>query len=116
VAAVSPTASTTWGSFSTDLRSNAALIDALAQFELTLVAQVHSHPGNWVDHSDGDDAGAIVRFDGFWSLVVPNFARGGMLPLSAVGVHVFADGAFRRLSQGALAARVRAVPAAIDLR
>jgi hypothetical protein len=116
VTAVSPTASTTWGSFRTELQANVDLIDALAQLELTLVAQVHSHPGRWVDHSDGDDTGAIVRFAGFWSLVVPEFAKNGMRPLSGVGVHLFADGAFRRLKPDALAMRVRIIPGALDLR
>lgn len=114
--AVSPTASTTWGSFRTEAEANADLVVALAGLDLTLVAQVHSHPGDWVDHSDGDDTGALVRFAGFWSLVVPDFANAGMRPLYKIGVHLFGDGAFRRLGNQALKARVHVLPAAVDLR
>jgi len=114
--ALSPTATTTWGSFRTEAEANADLVVSLAQLKLALVAQVHSHPGDWVDHSDGDDVGALVRFLGFWSLVVPNFARAGMQPLHRVGVHRFEDGVFQRLAIEAVAARVRVLPAALDLR
>lgn len=116
VSAVGPEASTTWGSFRTDFEANTDLVNVLAQLELTLVGQVHSHPGEWVDHSDGDDSGAIVRFAGFWSLVVPHFASEGMRPVSTVGVHLFADGVFRRLTPRALSTRVRVLPTAVDLR
>lgn len=114
--AVSPTAHTTWGSFQTGADANAELVSVLARFGQSLVAQVHSHPEDWVDHSDGDDAGALVRFVGFWSLVVPRFARRGMRPLHRCGVHLFQDGEFRRLSKEAVSARVHLVPAAADLR
>ena len=114
--AMSPTAATTWGSFRTDSDANAKLVLTLARLDLVLVAQVHSHPGDWVDHSDGDDSGALVRFQGFWSLVVPHFARGGMQHLSNLGIHLYDAGEFRRLSNEAAAARVRILPAAVDLR
>jgi len=114
--ALSPTAATTWGSFRTEASANADVVLALARHELTLVAQVHSHPGDWVDHSDGDDAGALVRFQGFWSLVVPRFARSGMQPLQRVGIHLFEEGAFRRLGQNAVTARVHVLPVMVDLR
>lgn len=114
--ALSPTAATTWGSFQTEASANADVVLTLARHELSLVAQVHSHPGDWVGHSDGDDAGALVRFQGFWSLVVPQYARAGMLPLQSVGIHLFEDGAFRRLGWEAVAARVRVLPAMVDLR
>ena len=42
-----------------------------------LVAQVHTHPGA-AYHSDTDDAYPIVTVQGGLSLVVPNFARGGL--------------------------------------
>jgi hypothetical protein len=114
--ALSPTAATTWGSFRTEASANTDLVLTLACHELSLVAQVHSHPGDWVDHSDGDDAGALVRFEGFWSLVVPRFARAGLQPLHRVGIHLFEDGTFRRLGWEAVTARVRVLPIMVDLR
>lgn len=42
--------------------------------KLTLMAQVHSHPGR-AYHSDTDDAYAVATAVGCLSLVVPDFAR-----------------------------------------
>lgn len=114
--ALSPRAVTTYGSFSTDTEANTDVVIMLARMGLTLVGQVHSHPGRWVDHSDGDDEGALVRFEGYWSLVVPVFAREGMRPLGRCGVHVFRSGEFQRLTPEAVDARLQLVPVAIDLR
>src|SRR5437867_1627638 len=114
--ALSPTAATTRGSFRTDADANTTLVLTLARLDLVLVAQVHSHPGDCVDHSDGDDSGALVRFQGFWSLVVPQFARSGMQQLSRLGIHLYDAGQFRRLSSEAVTARVRILPGAVDLR
>lgn len=75
--AIAPTASTTWGSFRTDLNANAAVVSTLATHGLSLIGQVDSHPGEWVDHSEGDDEGALVRFQGYWSLVFPSSPGGG---------------------------------------
>lgn len=116
VCAFAPSATTNYGSFRTDAEANGRLIEDLGRRSLRLVAQVHSHPGAWVDHSDGDDLGALVRFAGFWSLVVPSFAVAGMRPLTRCGVHVFADGQFRRLTEIAIEARVQVAPASVDLR
>ena len=52
---VAPAAATTHGSFHTTSEANARVIMYLAKVGLELVAQVHSHPGPFVDHSPGDD-------------------------------------------------------------
>jgi hypothetical protein len=44
---------------------------------LQIFAQIHSHPGA-AYHSDTDDAYPIVTVIGGLSMVVPNFARGGI--------------------------------------
>jgi hypothetical protein len=116
LSALSPQAETTWGSFRTGLQSNTEVVEALTARQLSLVGQVHSHPGDWVDHSDGDDEGALVKFEGYWSIVVPTFARKGMTPIESCGVHVYRRHAFRRLTSAAIAARVHLVPHCIDLR
>ena len=45
--------------------------------DLQLFAQIHSHPG-MAYHSETDDAYPIVTVVGGISIVVPNFARGGV--------------------------------------
>lgn len=114
--AIAPVATTTRGSFRTDLAANTAVVSTLATQGLILIGQAHSHPGDWVDHSDGDDTGALVRFEGYWSLVVPAFARRGLLPLTRCGIHLYERGHFARLTDTAVAARVRMIPQVVDLR
>jgi proteasome lid subunit RPN8/RPN11 len=48
----------------------------LADGRHTAVAQIHTHPGGWLDHSDTDDLFVLVPSPGFVSIVVPDFARG----------------------------------------
>lgn len=114
--AASPTANTSRGSFATGVRANTDLVIELDRRGLHLVAQAHSHPGPDVCHSRGDDSGALVKYDGFWSLVVPNYAKQGLRDMRAVGVHLFQGHGFRRLSAASVAARVRVFPTAVDLR
>ena len=116
LSAIAPDAETTRGSFVTGVDTNTDLVCALADHGLVLVGQVHSHPGAWVDHSDGDDTGALVKFENYWSVVVPEYAEEGMLPLDRCGFHCFRRGRFARLTPEALSARVTAVPDFIDLR
>jgi len=114
--AIAPVATTTPGSFRTGLGANTAVVSTLATQRLILVAQIHSHPSDWVDHSDGDDRGALVRFEGYWSIVIPGFAGQGLLPLTRCGIHLYGQGRFARLTDAAVAARVRLIPVAVDLR
>ena len=95
---IAPTAVTTWGSFQTSAASNAEVITFLATHVLELLAQVHSHPGSCVDHSDGDDEGALMPYENYLSLIVPNYAKKGMLPLTGCGIHCFNTGQFKRLT------------------
>jgi proteasome lid subunit RPN8/RPN11 len=54
---------------------------------MQLIAQIHSHPGE-AYHSDTDDAYPIVTVAGGISIVVPNFATGG-LKLSEWAIYRF---------------------------
>lgn len=114
--AIAPEAQTTPGSFVTDVEANTAVVRALGKLGLILVGQAHSHPGDWVDHSEGDDKGALVRFEGYWSVVVPEYARQASLPLDKCGLHCYKQGRFWRLTEKAMAARVKAIPFSVDLR
>jgi proteasome lid subunit RPN8/RPN11 len=48
----------------------------LADDRHTAVAQIHTHPGGWLDHSNTDDTFVLIPSPGFVSIVVPNFAQG----------------------------------------
>lgn len=72
----------------------------LSTSELTLIGQVHSHPGR-AFHSDRDDALSIARLPGSLSVVVPNFARA---PFSSVTQFACyrrtVNGQWRRMEDG----------------
>jgi hypothetical protein len=87
----------------------------LRRFGLVRLAQVHSHPASWTDHSPEDDAAAFSQRDGAISVVVPDYA--GCVPgLADCGVHVREPRGWRRLSPTELAERILVLPSLIDLR
>lgn len=51
-----------------------SLNTALTQHDLQLLAQIHSHPGNF-GHSPGDERLALSYREGFVSIVIPDFAQ-----------------------------------------
>jgi proteasome lid subunit RPN8/RPN11 len=113
---VAPATATTHGSFHTTSEANARVIMYLAKVDLELVAQVHSHPGVFVNHSPGDDERALMPYVGFYSIVVPNYAEQGMCPLARCGVHIFDKNGFRRLASFEVESRFHVVEDFADLR
>jgi proteasome lid subunit RPN8/RPN11 len=77
VAVCRPTAKTTRGSFHVEQLSMAKVVRIAAKLHLKVVGQLHTHPGA-AYHSDGDIEGARIRYDGFCSIVLPNY--GAQLP------------------------------------
>jgi proteasome lid subunit RPN8/RPN11 len=61
-------------------------------FELGIVAQVHSHPGDDTRHSEGDDRLVFMPFENMFSLVVGDYGRGSIRPDQGAGLHQFQDG------------------------
>lgn len=53
---------------------------------LTVVGDVHTHPGQWVHQSDIDKGSPMVAQHGHVALIVPNLAQGS-IAVDAVGVH-----------------------------
>lgn len=105
-----PEAVTTRGSFRTSAAANARVVALLAQAEIALLAQVHSHPGTLVDHSDGDDTDALMPYENMLSIIVPKYGRTTLWPLEHCGVHRFEGGRFRRLSSAAVNGAFRCIP------
>lgn len=64
---------------------------------LTLIAQLHSHPGE-AYQSDTDDEFPIATTEGSLSIVVPNFARGPLDP-SSWAVYRLQPGGWIRLHE-----------------
>jgi hypothetical protein len=84
---------------STSQRSNFDFVRVLSWDNLVQIAQVHSHPGKWVDHSPGDDALAAFKIKGLLSIVVPEYCQNGVNLLSSCGVHRYQRASFIRLSR-----------------
>lgn len=78
--------------------SNGLVVEYLCDNELVYIAQVHSHPGNWVEHSEVDNEETAFRSEGLVSIVVPVFSERNILPWSQCGFHLYTNGAFKFLS------------------
>ncbi len=83
---------------------------------LALLAQLHSHPKDWIEHSAGDDDLVLMPFEGMPSIVAPWYGRVGLRPLAGLGVHQFQDGRWILAEPAGVAERLRLLPAEIDLR
>ena len=103
------------GAFEVPHDATRAMGEALATSGLVNIAQLHSHPGTWVGHSDWDDAHAYSSRDGALSIVWPQYARA--LPAFAQwGIHERVDGAWLRLGSTDAARRILIVSSVLDLR
>jgi proteasome lid subunit RPN8/RPN11 len=69
-----PVAHTTRGSFHVDTAAMRQVVEAANAHGLQVVGQLHTHPGE-AFHSDGDVAGALIRFGGFISIVLPEYGK-----------------------------------------
>lgn len=97
-AAIAPETDSSRHGIRTSNESNARFVEFICDHGLEYIAQVHSHPGTWVDHSTVDNEETAFRSEGLISIVVPNFGKDGMLPLTNCGMHRFNKGKFIRLN------------------
>jgi len=111
-----PDAEHTHGSYQTTALANAIVVKTINDLKLQIIAQVHGHPAEWVGHSFMDDRGAFMPFEGFYSIVLPEYGRMGMLPLEKCGVHRFQSSRFVQLSADEISYAFSVVPEKIDLR
>jgi len=74
VSVIKPQAETTYGSFFVSAKSMAQVVRVGANNSLQVVGQVHTHPRQ-AFHSDGDDKGAHTAYDGYVSIVLPDYGK-----------------------------------------
>ena len=74
VSVVRPVARTTPGSFSVTAAAMARVVRCASNAGLQVAGQAHTHPEN-AYHSQGDDEGARIVYDGYASIVFPNYGR-----------------------------------------
>jgi hypothetical protein len=81
---------------------------------LTRIAQIHTHPGPWIGHSEIDDALAYSHHDGAVSIVLPEYGK-SVASLSQAAIHMCENGKWREL-KGAEREAVRILPSKFDFR
>lgn len=96
--------------------ANAEIISYLNKHGMTLIAQVHSHPRDLKRHSPGDDKFTFMPYDGYFSVVVPYYARKAMNPIAMCGFHMYNLGQFHFLSDNWTMQNVKVIPGYVDLR
>jgi proteasome lid subunit RPN8/RPN11 len=95
VGSIRPDAQTTVGSFNVSALAMARVVRTATDAGLQVVGQIHTHPGQ-AYHSDGDIDGARIAYDGYVSIVVPEYGR--KLPsFAAAAIFFYCDGAFSKL-------------------
>lgn len=83
---------------------------------LIAVAQVHTHPADWVGHSRYDDERAYSTRDASLSFVWPHYGRRVGHDLEEIGVHERRNGCWEQLGQEEVGRRVRVVDSLADHR
>lgn len=76
--AILPYTISTGGACELPLDVTARVIRVVKEMGGILLAQIHTHPGRYCDHSAIDDYWSIGDWPGFFSIVVPAFARFGL--------------------------------------
>jgi proteasome lid subunit RPN8/RPN11 len=74
VGAIRPESQTSSGSFNVSSVAMARVVRKATDSGLHVIGQIHSHPGQ-AYHSDGDEDGARITYDGYVSIVVPDYGR-----------------------------------------
>ena len=100
IGAMRPEARTTPGSFDVSPVAMARVVRKANDAGLQVVGQIHTHPRQ-AFHSGGDEDGARIAYDGYVSIVVPDYGR--HLPaLTAAAAYFFRSGAFLQIGRKAL--------------
>jgi proteasome lid subunit RPN8/RPN11 len=84
------------------------LLRRLRERDEKLIAQVHSHPGT-AYHSPGDDEHATSFHTGFYSIVVPHYARHAQ-DIADCATFEFDGSSFGALGAGETGRRIRVLP------
>jgi len=100
---VAPRQRMTWGNYHISAEALAEIVHRLPDAWKPL-AQIHSHPGSRVEHSNYDDRMASSR--NALSLVFPSYGHGGEQFPSGVGVHEWQNGYWHLLGLSHVATRV----------
>jgi hypothetical protein len=106
----------TGGNYLVEMVSLRRLAAEMRSLGLTNLAQVHTHPSNWVEHSPYDDERAYSTRQGALSLVWADYGLQLRHDLSGLGIHERREGEWVRLSEAETNSRIRLVDDVADFR
>jgi hypothetical protein len=104
------------GNYSVDMASLRHIAAAMRAQGLTNLAQVHTHPSDWVDHSPYDDERAYSTREGALSLVWAHYGLSLNYDLSGVGILERRGGEWVKLDERGTRERIRLVDDFADFR
>jgi proteasome lid subunit RPN8/RPN11 len=87
-------------------RAKFSLYETLAAKKEVLLSLLHTHPAKWVGLSEVDQRNQVSSRIGFWSIVLPYYARKPWVNEN-IGFHIRCDPGWHQLSQGELRDRFR---------
>ena len=82
---------------------------------LRRLAQVHTHPSDWVGHSPWDDQHAYSHRIGALSIVLPRYGRNSP-SLAQVGIHIRTADGWQQIELAFVDKYIRIVPSCCDFR
>jgi hypothetical protein len=100
---VAPRQQMRWGNYRVSAEALAEVVHRLPEGWKPL-AQAHTHPGEWAEHSSYDDA--MVSSHRILSLVFPSYGRTTRGFLQDVGVHEWQNGYWHRLDPDLVKKRI----------
>jgi proteasome lid subunit RPN8/RPN11 len=81
------------------------LYQQLAERGQVLVGMIHTHPESWVDLSWVDRENQLCSRIGFWSLVLPYYAKRPW-SIASVGAHIRTNSGWHRFDKGEASRRI----------
>lgn len=78
-----------WGGIAFHAVGYAALWEYCGKKKLEVLADVHTHPGEYIQQSDIDQHNPMVPIPGHVAMIVPNFGRTPWTSLKTVGVYEY---------------------------
>ena len=106
----------TRGNYLVEMTSLRRMAAQMRLIGLTNLAQVHTHPTEWVNHSPYDDEHAYSTRHGSLSLVWPHYGATVGHDLHGIGVHERRNGEWSRLSEIQTKERIWLVDDLADFR
>jgi len=104
------------GGFRVEPKSMRRLAKGMSEQRLENLAQIHTHPSDWVGHSPFDDEHAYSTRPGSLSLVWPNYGSDLGHDLTGIGIHEYDADGWRELNQYEIRKRLLVVDSLADCR